>query len=340
MAKFMGENGLLEARLSGGESTSHPNFVEIMQEFKKHNVYVSVATNGLWNKRVKDALSAEPYLWVIVSVDGGCKTHNKYRPGTYDKIKENLLYLKKYNPSARIRINTVLTQENKDDMLELSRFGAEVQVESLNIIPLRPQLRDTTMISKMVTADQLKHVTETLVKGKQIYGTPFSVPMETNYKPSMFPDPIVRKHASCPAGREATNIDYDDAKRNQFLVYGCSYSPASDLFADQRIRKPFIGGIYSPNCVEEFLNIWRDEKSWNIYRNLENRSHNCSSCSFYQNKQCTGSCPIQNIRVSDLNPEQDIEQQFIEQIKNTPDWYCRNNKKQQVKAIIPIRSIS
>ena len=78
--------------------------------------YASVATNGIWSKEILDSLCAENGLWVICSVDGTRETHNRYRPGTFDTIIRNLKHLKRANPTVRVRLTTVLTQENKREM--------------------------------------------------------------------------------------------------------------------------------------------------------------------------------------------------------------------------------
>jgi len=321
IAKFMGNNGLMEVRLTGGEPTIHPDFFDIMRKFKEKGVYVSVATNGRWNKRTLDALCEEQYLWVICSVDGNRDTHNRYRPDTFDRIIGNLKQLKKRNPSTRIRLTTVLTKENKNQMYELGEICASVQAESITVIPLRPQVRDPKIKEDMVKAVEFKEVIENLIKAKEKFGIPFTTTMETDYKDEIYTDPIVRKRSSCAAGREATNLDYD-AKKREFIVYACSYSPASDLFAHPALRAPFLAGSFSPENIDSFLDIWRDEEAWRIYRDLSIRSQNCKGCVYLANHQCTGSCPIQNIDYPAINVGKNVLSQLREQIIHTGEWYC------------------
>lgn len=324
IAEFMGNNGLMEVRLTGGEPTIHPDFFAIMHKFKEEGVYVSVATNGLWNKRTLDALCEEQYLWVICSVDGNRKTHNRYRPNTFDRIIENLKQLRKRNPSTRIRLTTVLTKENKNQMVELVEICASIEAESITVIPLRPQVRDDRMKADMVKAIEFKEVIEDLIRAKDTFGIPFTTTMETDYKDDIYTDPIVRKRFSCAAGREATNLDYDAPKR-RFIIYACSYSPASDLSAHPALRAPFLAGSFSHENIDLFYDIWRDEETWKIYRNLSIRSQSCKECAYLASYQCTGSCPIQNIDYSAINVDQDVLSQLREQIIHTGEWYCYKN---------------
>ncbi len=324
IAEFMGQNGLMEVRLTGGEPTTHPDFLDVMHKFKDEGVYVSLATNGVWNRKTLDALCEETYLWVVCSVDGNRETHNKYRPGTFDKIIANLRKLKERNPSARLRLTTVLTKENKDQMMDLGEICAYVGAESITVIPLRPQVRYPEVTADMVKADEFRTVIEDLIKAKDKFNIMFTTTIETDYKDKIYKDPIVRKRSSCAAGREATNLDYD-AKKGEFVVYGCSYSPASDLTAIPALRAPFLAGTFTPQNTNSFLDIWRNEEAWKIYRDLSIRSPSCKGCDYLSKHQCTGSCPIQNVDYSTIDVGKDVLVQLKDQISRTGEWYCYKN---------------
>ena len=123
------------------------------------------------------------------------------------------------------------------------------------------------------------------------------------------------------AGREGTNLDYD-AKNHEFLVYGCSYAPVSDLKAESTIRKPFLAGTFSPNNIPSFLDIWRDDTAWSLFRDLSLKSNDCQNCEYLMKHQCVGSCPIQNIDYSSLNFDNNMLEQLKDQICHTSEWYC------------------
>ena len=321
IAEFMGENGLIEVRLTGGEPTTHPDFLDILHRFRQAGVYVSVATNGIVNKKTLEALCEENNLYVICSVDGNRETHNRYRPGTFDKIISNLKYIKEKNPSIRIRLTTVLTKENRGQMYELGEICTSVGAESITIIPLRPQVRIQTMLDEMVSGEEFKEVIEDLIKAKEKLGINFTTTLETDYKKKVYADPVFRKRSSCAAGREGTNLDYD-ATRNEFVVYACSYSPAVDFNANTEIRKPFVAGGFSPNNILKFLDIWREDGAWTIFRDLSLKSDACKKCEYLLNHQCTGSCPIQNLDYSSLRAGEDILKQLKNQMAKTSEWYC------------------
>ncbi len=326
LADFMGENGLMEVRLTGGEPTTHPDFFSILHRFKERHVYVSLATNGVMDRRTIEALCEEKDLWLICSLDGDRATHNRYRPGTFDKIIDNLTYLRKRNDSLRMRLTTVLTKKNKSQMYELGQICANVGAESITVIPLRPQVRDPAIKKEMVTSEEFRQVIEDLVSAKEKLGIRFTTTTETDFFKEVYKDPIVRKRSSCAAGREATNIDYDAAKK-EFLVYGCAYSPASDLDAHPKIRKPFLAGTFSKDRVSSFLDIWRDHSAWTIFRELSLKYSGCKQCSYLANHQCVGSCPIQNLDYKSLKINEEMLNQLKEQILHTSEWYCYKNLK-------------
>lgn len=326
IAEFMGQNGLMEVRLTGGEPTVHPDFLDIMHKFKQEGVYVSVATNGLWNKRVRDTLFKEEHLWVICSVDGPKDIHEKYRPGTFDIIIKNLRTLKDKNPSSRIRLTTVLTRENMNHIYDLGAVCQAVGAESITVIPLRPQVRDPNIVNQMIKGYEFRGVIEDLIRATEYFGIKFTTTMETDYKEKIYRDPIVRKRSSCAAGREATNLDYN-AITGEFQVYACSYSPASDLQALQAIREPFLAGTFHRENVSRFLDIWRDEAAWQLYRDLSIRSKGCQECEYLVRHQCTGSCPIQNVDISQIDASKSVLDQLARQIRGTSEWYCYQTLK-------------
>lgn len=321
MATFLGRHGLVEVRLTGGEPTTHPGFFEILHRFREEGVFVSVATNGVLDRRTLDQLADERGLWVICSVDGGRDAHDRYRPGTFHIVVDNLRYLKERNPAIRIRLTSVLTRSNKGQIHELGKICRSIDAESITVIPLRPQVRDPAVLADMVTAQEFKQVIEELVTARQQLGISFTTTLETDYALQICRDPVVRKRSSCAAGREATNLDFD-ASTKQYLLYGCSYSPAADLEACQRIRQPFVAGEFPMDDPPRLLDIWWDDTAWTIFRDLSIKSNDCGVCSYYADHTCVGSCPIQNVNYGAIDCGGDILTQLRKQIAGTSEWYC------------------
>jgi MoaA/NifB/PqqE/SkfB family radical SAM enzyme len=325
MAAFLGHKGLMEVRLTGGEPTNHPDFLEILDAFLAAGVYVSVSTNGMVSRDTLDGLANRENTWVICSVDGNRDTHNRYRPGSFDTIMKNLSYLRNRNPKLRLRLTTVLTRHNKNQVRDLGEMTRSLGAESLTIIPLRPQVRDAAARQEMVTATELRQVIEDMVQVMDELGVRMTTTLATDLEDRIHKDPVVRKRSSCAAGREATNLDYD-ARQGRFLLYGCSYSPASDLDADPAIRAPFLAGSFATDRIADLLPIWRDDKRWAIYRDSAFKSPECLGCEYYIRHQCVGSCPIQNVDYASIDASEDVLAQLKVQLEQTGEWYCYNLK--------------
>ncbi|WP_028314617.1 radical SAM protein [Desulfatibacillum aliphaticivorans] len=320
MASFLGQNGLVEVRLTGGEPTTHPDFFRILDAFQEQGVYVSVATNGVMPEQ-KLMEIANRNCWTICSLDGDEEAHNKYRPSTFNTIIRNLRLLRSVNPEMRLRLTTVLTRANMNQIEPLGRIVKELGAESITFIPLRPQVRNLSIKNEIMSSAEFKWAIGEMVRVMKKLKIRMTTTLTTDFGEHFYNDPVVKKLSACAAGREATNLDYD-AKNKQFLMYGCSYSPASDLDADPNIRNPFMAGKFSIDCVNDFLKIWHDDKAWTIFRDPAYKSKECLTCQYYTEKKCIGSCPIQNIDYGQINASEDVLKQLKEQMKHNGEWYC------------------
>jgi MoaA/NifB/PqqE/SkfB family radical SAM enzyme len=320
LSEYFGKKGLMEVRLTGGEPTTHPDFIQIVQKFKKENVYVSVATNGVWSQSIFDFFCNEKNIWLIVSIDGNKEIHNKYRNNSYKKVLDNLIQLKKKNPEIRLRLNTVLTKENVDDLEHLAKLTQQLGAESITLIPLRPQVRNASIRNQMLSANEFRDAIESMVRYKQKYGIKFTTTIETKYKKDILKDAVFEKKSSCAAGREGTNLDFDN-KRKLLMMYACSYCPASDLNENQVLREPFLAGEFNYTDIERFGEIWNDDSNWTLFRDLNLKSDDCKICGEL-GISCTGSCPIQNINLDILDENISIKEEIMKQMKSNAEWYC------------------
>jgi len=321
LAAYLGRNGLMEVRLTGGEPTTHPDFFRIVEAFRKNGVFVSIATNGLFSLPTLDRIAEMQPPWIICSVDGNRETHNIYRPDTFDRILANLRLLKNRQPALKLRLTTVLTRRNMGQIRDLAEIAGSVGADSITIIPLRPQVRNPAILADMINAQEFKNVLEQIVRVSEATGVRMSTTLATDLEGHLLQDPIVRKRAACAAGREATNLDFDPTT-NKFIVYGCSYSPASDPGADPSLRRPFLAGEFSPDQPQDFLRIWQNDAAWAIYRQPIFKSSACHACDYYRRQQCVGSCPIQNIDYSAITAGEDVLARLRLQLSQTAEWYC------------------
>lgn len=320
LAEYLGRKGLMEVRLTGGEPTIADSFIEIVEAFRRNNVYVSVGTNGLWPQKVKDFFKTHKNLWLVVSIDGAEEAHNSIRPGSYRTIIRNIQELREVNPDIRLRINTVLCKRNVNDMEHLAKLTKELNAESIVLIPLRTQVRTGEFLESMMTGREFRDAILRMAEYKEKYGIKFSTTVKHYAREHIVLDQIFTKTSSCAAGREGTNIDFSESRR-KLILYGCSYCPASDPLAPEALRAPFTAGEIDYDNLEGIQPLWEDDHKWQLYRDLTHKSDECRSCEYFPSR-CEGSCPTLNFDISQLDLAADVASQLKTQLQKNGEWYC------------------
>ncbi|HLP62402.1 MAG TPA: radical SAM protein, partial [Candidatus Deferrimicrobium sp.] len=276
--------GVYEIRCTGGEPTLRPDFFEIAAELGKMGFYLSMGTNGMYDRETLQKVSASPLHWIILSLDGStAEVHDLIRGyGCFQRALNTLEQLagKKF----RLRINTLIRKGHYtyNQLKGLAEIADRYGVESLNCIPLRPVTRDPGALELQLTALEFKEFIRGLNRLRGEHGTEFVTTLDLQQTGGH--DNVFSKERSCAAGREGAVISpYGE-------IYGCSYSLASDPNAAEEKRRKFVAGNL---LTGEFLKIWNQSERWAIYRDL-NRYKNgkCKTCDYYINQRCIGNCPI------------------------------------------------
>lgn len=133
-----------EFNIAGGEPMLYPGLVELTKYIRNKGVKVSLITNGsLMNEEwIKN------YAWMYetigFSVDsindetnrkiGRCDRNGKTIPA--DRIVELCELIRKYAPRCRIKINTVVSSLNKDEIM--SDFIDEIAADRWKILRMKP----------------------------------------------------------------------------------------------------------------------------------------------------------------------------------------------------------
>lgn len=115
------EHGLQKVHFSGGELLLHPDIRDILADATHLGLQVNLSTNGtLIDRETARQLARLRIHAVSVSLDGAqAKTHDRLRrqkgafKSALNGIANLLRYRKKY---PRIRVNTVITQENFSEL--------------------------------------------------------------------------------------------------------------------------------------------------------------------------------------------------------------------------------
>jgi radical SAM protein with 4Fe4S-binding SPASM domain len=180
----------------------------------------------------------------------------------------------------------VVGRHNVHTIESLARLADENNVESLNMIPLRPYGRSVeTMRDTLFTQQEFYDFIRLIQELRQRYRVRFITTLDLlNPQPTTSQDPMVRKENTCAAGVEAAVIGASGD------VYGCSYSPAS--FPDSpdiQGRELFVAGNLRQDSLRS---IWLDSRRWKVFRSLDTyKDPRCQTCAHYR-VRCVGSCPI------------------------------------------------
>jgi MoaA/NifB/PqqE/SkfB family radical SAM enzyme len=151
--RFYGHLVAAQLSITGGEPTLRHDLAAILRAALRARVHsVSLNTNGLLPNRLESVLidalgsSERPQLKVNISIDGFRDTHDRMRglPGSFDAAFEScerLLRLREPFPGLSLRVNTVVTSDNRHELLQFRQFlrfrlpGLADQILSLHRTP-------------------------------------------------------------------------------------------------------------------------------------------------------------------------------------------------------------
>ncbi len=125
------KNDIIMLGLTGGESTMHPQFSEIVRSAKEKNIKLAIATNGTMIKKVINDL--RHFDKINVSLDGVDYEHfKKTRSGTreqYDDIIAGIRLLR--DSGIPFNISFLLFEETISDVKNILDFAQEMKPERL-----------------------------------------------------------------------------------------------------------------------------------------------------------------------------------------------------------------
>lgn len=130
--------------IAGGEPMLYPGLVELVQYIRDKGVKVSLITNGSLMDEEWIKSYAGMYETIGFSVDsindetnrkiGRCDRNGKAIPA--GRIVELCGLIRKYAPECRIKINTVVSALNKDEVM--SAFIDEIAADKWKILRMKP----------------------------------------------------------------------------------------------------------------------------------------------------------------------------------------------------------
>lgn len=137
-AAFMHEVGRLGVRyflfIGGGEPLTDPHTIEYMQILKSYGVYVHLWTNGTLVDEEKAPLLAECCDMITVSLDSADTAVNDRSRGVEGATKKSidgLRLLRKNSGTLFLRIHSVISALNIDNLRDMADLAAEIGVNEI-----------------------------------------------------------------------------------------------------------------------------------------------------------------------------------------------------------------
>ncbi len=288
--------GVFEVRFTGGEPTMHKDFFEIVNYAEKLGFFISLGTNGTFDNNTLEKIKESNIKIIILSLDGPKEYNDSVRgAGSFDKVISNIRKLREKR-DLMIKVNCVLTRDNKGFMEDLVKIAVPLGVNVLNFVPIKFTGRAKAPDIKLLTKEDMLNILSKInyLRGryKVKIQTYFDILEGSEHLPSS-----LLNQKSCGAGIEVAAISSFGE------IYGCVVSPANEL-EDSKTKRLFTAGSLKE---DNFMDIWLDSKRW-IFRDLKRvKSEKCLKCRFYI-KKCFGNCSVDSY----LNAGK----------LNAPDPYC------------------
>lgn len=133
-----GEYGMV--RFTGGEPLLHPKIVDLVKKCKMEGFKTSIITNGYLIPNKYRELKEAGIDQIIFSLDGSrADIHDKSRNlvGLFDRVIEGFELIKEISPNVNIRVNTVASKYNIDDLINILELLKKYKINMWSIIPLK-----------------------------------------------------------------------------------------------------------------------------------------------------------------------------------------------------------
>ena len=264
-------SGVFEVRVTGGEACLRKDVGEIVGVAKENNLQVSLTSNGVYSNGLRQKVVSLPVDLYILSLDGTKEVHDSIRGrGTYDSTMRSVRAL--VSAGKNVRVNTVLSQQNKGSIEGLVDVLANAGVKAVTLIPLRPVgIATADFYKNKLTPRQYMGMVQKVGELRKRY----DMSIATNYDiiTTTSQGSNVPSHWSkmCIAGIEAACISPSGNLRACILAAGEGFN---------------VGNLTQKSLYE----LWHDDSVWGIFRDTDRRVlEQCRKCPDYT-KRCPGSC--------------------------------------------------
>lgn len=204
------EIGINEIMITGGECSIFPYIIEMFKYCKNNDISVIMFTNGIdFNRNITKYVD-KYYL----SIDGLKNNHNKLRGNNkaFDRTINTIKYLIKEKKDITIQVT--VTNDNIDEIVELSELLHEININKINLCCLLDDGR--SIDNKLDSNINLSKVKEIV---KKIYrNTGYNLSVHTNIFNKLDTKNYVNtKSISLPLWIDLVDNNYYLVKDNSYL---------------------------------------------------------------------------------------------------------------------------
>lgn len=287
----LGELGVMDVCLTGGEPFTRPDLFELIDGIISNRMRYSLLSNGtlIDEKTIEKFSSGKRRLrldYLQVSIDGSrAEIHNLSRPDSFDRAARALRLLKKAKIPHTVRVT--INKHNMDDLENIARFLLdEIGLPSFSTndaMPIGSGCRNEAQVS-LTPADQVKAmgILDRLL--------------------NKYPDRI--QASAGPLARRRMYAEMERARQTgekpatwtmgHLTACGCIFSTIDILQDGSIVPCSMLPSLFLGNILNDPLDvIWREHP---ILWQLRNRRSipmssvpGCEQCEW--NPYCNGSCP-------------------------------------------------
>ena len=204
------EIGINEIMITGGECSIFPYIIEMLEYCKNNDISVIMFTNGIDFNRDITKYVDKYYL----SIDGLKNNHNKLRGNNkaFDRTINTIKYLIKEKKDITIQVT--VTNDNIDEIVELSELLHEININKINLCCLLDDGRSIdNKLDSNINLSKVKQIV------KKIYrNTGYNLSVHTNIFNKLDTKNYVNtKSISLPLWIDLVDNNYYLVKDNSYL---------------------------------------------------------------------------------------------------------------------------
>lgn len=266
--------GVERLGITGGEPFCDENLFSYLEYASKRIPIISISTNGyLINEEKANYLKKLGINKFAISIDGTKEYHDSFRRTTnaFKKAMNAIKILS--NNNMEIKIRSVLTKENTQNILDLMEITNNLKIKRHEIFPVCPIGRTT---KDLILSN--KEYKEFLIKALEKLKSFKKTNITYQFKPIFYQEDLLK---GIPRDCKEKSLSYKcDACETSLEI---SYS--GDIIGCSFIRTS-IGNIRE-NLLEE---VWNSKEALELYYTLKNHNKTgyCKECEF--NNKCNGGC--------------------------------------------------